>query len=172
MVALPLAFYPDIIAVIFGKDYSGLESNKVVVIVAIFSCLLVLRESLVRILSTSGRMWWVLTSNAVSSLVLVSVFYTLRDYGAVGLAFSFLVSHIASIIILHYLCGKLAEHHFVLSKNLGLGVVVFSAALFNVFYYHSYNFSFLGLLFGLMYIAFNFTKLYRSLAITSSNNSG
>ncbi len=96
---LVLLAFPGLMAVLFGSQYGGMGSSRVLSLVLLYTVIILYKQGLARVLAAENLMWWGVLSNSVWAVLLLSSFYWLRHSGAVGLAGSFLISYVASTIL-------------------------------------------------------------------------
>jgi O-antigen/teichoic acid export membrane protein len=96
---LVLVSFPEVIQMLFGRDYAGPEFCRTVVIVSLFTSIIVYKQGLTRVLFIRELVWWGALSNAVWASVLVCCAFFMTRWGAIGLALAFLTAYALNTIV-------------------------------------------------------------------------
>ena len=80
----------------YGRDF--VHGWPVLVLMVLTAALLAVQIPVGQIIAASGRMWLGLLMNSGWALALVGSFWFLRQYGALGLAASFLLAYVAHAV--------------------------------------------------------------------------
>jgi O-antigen/teichoic acid export membrane protein len=100
IVAVPLFCFPEIGQLIFGKEYVGIEFRQTMSLITFFTCVIMYKEGLARVLAAKSLMWWGLLSNAVWAIILVIAAFLLVPLGAIGLAASYALAYIGNTLLI------------------------------------------------------------------------
>lgn len=90
---LPLICFPEVIGKLLGPQYSGPSFNHTFVITMCYTCIMLYKQGLARILVTNNLMWWTVLSNFVWGGLLILAAWKLRGLGSTGLAAAFLLAY-------------------------------------------------------------------------------
>ena len=97
--AILLITFPEILSLLFGKQYSGAAAHRVLSLVMLYTAIILYKQGLARVLAVNNLMWWSVLSNAVWAAVLLFSFYWFRHLGALGLAVSLLLAYIVNVLV-------------------------------------------------------------------------
>ena len=97
--AILLITFPEILSLLFGKQYSGAAAHSVLSLVMLYTAIILYKQGLARVLAVNNLMWWSVLSNAVWAAVLLFSFYWFRHLGALGLAVSLLLAYIVNVLV-------------------------------------------------------------------------
>ncbi|MHC4110302.1 MAG: oligosaccharide flippase family protein [Planctomycetota bacterium] len=98
--AMPLLCFPEIAQMIFGREYQSYTFKVTFSIVVFYTCIMVFKSGLARILAVNNLLWWGFFSNAFWAVILIlSALYSVR-WGATGLAASFCIAYVVNTLIL------------------------------------------------------------------------
>lgn len=100
VVAVPLFCFPEIGQFIFGKEYVGLQFRQTMSLITFFTCVIMYKEGLARVLAAKSLMWWGFLSNAVWAIILVIAAFLLVPLGAIGLAGSYALAYIGNTFLI------------------------------------------------------------------------
>ncbi len=98
LVALPLLAFPELVQHLYGNDF-GVSLKRTLVVVVFYTCIVIYRQGLSRVLTANGLMWWGFASNLLWALVLIPCTLFLVRWGAVGFALSFALAYVVNTII-------------------------------------------------------------------------
>lgn len=120
--ALVLICFPEIIGLVFGADFSGQAEQRTLILVMAFTCVLMYKDGLGRLLATNNLMWWGFFSNLLWAVLLVAGSVYLVRFGAVGLAASFALAYVLNTIIIVplYVYKGLAPKEAIVSRETAL----------------------------------------------------
>jgi O-antigen/teichoic acid export membrane protein len=113
---LPLICFPEIMSV-FGPQYTSTSAQRTFVLVVCYTCVMLYKQGLARVLAANGLMWWSFLSNTMWATVLLGSFWFLKRFGAVGLATSFVIAYALNTIcfVPLYVSRKLAPKSTLIS---------------------------------------------------------
>ena len=95
--AVPLVALPEVIG-LFGEQFAGVSAQRTLLLVLCFTSVIMYKHGLARVITAEGMMWWAFLSNAVWATLLLSSFWFLRPFGAIGLAGAYLVAYVVNTI--------------------------------------------------------------------------
>lgn len=99
LVAVPLVLFPEIVAFLYGSNYSDSRMFILTIIITSYTVLIVYRQSVSRLVAVYEYQWLNLVESISLSIMIVVGFYFMSQYGVLGLALTFLFSYIISILI-------------------------------------------------------------------------
>ena len=99
LVGLPIIAFPELMGWIFGDKFSDWESQLTLLIVMCYASIIFYKSGLSRVLVANSLMWWGLSSNLMWAIVLLGCTFWLADYGAKGLAMSFLLAYAINTVV-------------------------------------------------------------------------
>lgn len=97
--ALPFLCFPELAQILFGEQYSGRAFLQVMVITLLFTCIILYKLGLSRVLAVNNMMWWGVADNAFWSIFIITSAYFLVRWGATGLSASFALAYIVNTIV-------------------------------------------------------------------------
>ncbi|MGO3706438.1 MAG: oligosaccharide flippase family protein [Mesonia hippocampi] len=137
LAALPLICFPEILGLFFDKEYiDDVNFHNTQIIILFFTIIMLYKQGIARIMVLNNLMWFSFFSNLVWGLTLILTFYFLKEKGALGLAWAYLVAYSVNIIIILplYLKRKIIPRFLVFSPYavaLWLGVVALVFICYN-----------------------------------------
>jgi O-antigen/teichoic acid export membrane protein len=131
LAALPLLCFPEAAEVLYGKQFGGPEFRLTFVLILFFTCVVIYKQGLARVLQVHNLMWWGLLSNGFWGLLLIAGTYLLARWGAVGLAISFAIAYTISTVVFIplYTLRKLVPRNTIVSWE---AILIWAAVLFIV----------------------------------------
>ncbi|WP_162984904.1 oligosaccharide flippase family protein [Mesonia aquimarina] len=127
--ALPFICFPELFGLIFGDEYLK-DANffSTYLIVLLFTIVMLYKQGIARIMVLNDLMWFSFLSNLIWGLSLTGSFFLLKDSGAVGLAWAYLIAYTINVIIVIplYLKRKIIPRFLVFSPyaiSLWIGVL-------------------------------------------------
>ncbi len=99
LAALPLLCFPEVAEILYGRQFGGPDFRLAFVLILFFSCIVIYKQGLARVLQVHNLMWWGLLSNGFWALLLIAGTWLLARWGAVGLSISFAVAYIINTIL-------------------------------------------------------------------------
>lgn len=122
VIALPLFCFPEIGQALFGKEYVGPQFRQAMALITLFTCVIMYKEGLARVLAAKSLMWWGVLSNGVWAIILIIGAYFLVPYGAPGLAASYALAYIGNTVVIMplYIQRKLVPGNTLFSKETGM----------------------------------------------------
>lgn len=91
--AIPLICFPEILGLLFGSQYGDMSPRQTFVLVMCYTCIVMYKQGLARVLVANSLMWWGFLSNLMWAIVLLGSFWFLRRFGAIGLASAFVIAY-------------------------------------------------------------------------------
>jgi len=107
IVALPLICFPMFPELLFGSEYKGKDFRITFALVMAYTCIQLYKNGLSRVLIARSIMWLSVLSNSLWAIVMLAVGYWAVQWGAQGLAFSFLVAYSASALPIMLICRRI-----------------------------------------------------------------
>lgn len=138
VIAVPLFCFPEIGQVLFGKEYVGPQFRQAMALITFFTCVIMYKEGLARVLAAKSLMWWGFLSNGVWALILIIAAHFLVPMGAPGLAASYALAYVGNTLLIMplYIKKKLVPGNTLFSKETCLIWMVLSGlttiSFFNV----------------------------------------
>ncbi len=99
VIGLPLLLFPEISNFIFGKNYAGFTFERTSVIIVLFTILMMYKQGLDRIFQIYDLQWFGLMSNLIWGGILICTLFCFRNYGACGMAVSYLCAYVVSTLV-------------------------------------------------------------------------
>jgi len=164
MVALPLICFPEILGLVYGADFTSVHSSRVLVLVMFFSCIMLYKQGLARVLAARNLMWWGYVSNAVWSALLLGSFLGLVRWGAVGLAIAFTLAYALNTIVFVplYTRRNLVPRGTIISKEAAIIWMTIAGLCSVTLLGYSLAIRIVSLLFGILFLFTAFRQLSRS----------
>lgn len=106
IVSLPLICFPMFPELLFGSEYKGKGFRITFALVMAYTCIQLYKNGLSRVLVARSLMWLSVLSNLLWGIVMLAVSYWAVQWGAQGLAFSFLVAYLASALPIMLICKR------------------------------------------------------------------
>jgi hypothetical protein len=100
MVIVPLLCFPEIAELLFGKAYGGAAFRTTFVLMMFYTCILMFKQGLARVLAANSLMWWGFLSNSIWAVVAIGLAWHLVAWGAMGLAASFAIAYAVNTLLL------------------------------------------------------------------------
>lgn len=100
IVAIPLLCFPEIVEMLFGREYHGYSFKVTLSIVIFYTCIMMFKQGLARVLTANNLLWWSFFSNTLWGIILISSAIFLVRWGSLGLAASFSIAYIVNTLIL------------------------------------------------------------------------
>ena len=132
----PFLIFPELGSVLFGEEFAGRDFKWAFVGVLLFSLLLMFKQGLTRILAVYDLQWFGAFSNLVWGIVLLFSFCFLKIYGAIGLAFSYLIAYTVNTLVTLpvYFYRKIIPQSTILSKySVAVWALILGLVLLNFF---------------------------------------
>ena len=122
VIAVPLFCFPEIGQAFFGKEYVGPQFRQTMALITLFTCVIMYKAGLSRVLAAKSLMWWGFLDNCVWALILISSAYFLVPFGAPGLAASYALAYIGNtaLIMPLYIKKNLVPSNTLFSKETGI----------------------------------------------------
>lgn len=96
--AVPLICLPEIMGLVFGPQYAGASPRRTFVLVMCYTCIMLYKQGLARVLVANSLLWWSCLSNSMWAVVLLGSAWFLKGFGAFGLACAFLIAYTLNTI--------------------------------------------------------------------------
>jgi O-antigen/teichoic acid export membrane protein len=107
-VAIILVLAAPYVLELFGKGFKG--GDSVAMVIVVMTVVEVMANAFYRSLFAHGKQWWQVQIIICWSLALwVVTFTTVGEYGAVGLAYAYLVAHVVSLSLYAFVTFKLQK---------------------------------------------------------------
>jgi O-antigen/teichoic acid export membrane protein/coenzyme F420-reducing hydrogenase beta subunit len=129
--ALPLLCFPELSTLVLGSEFAS-TLPQTLPIVMLYTCIMLYKQGLARVLAVKSLMWWSVASNAVWAIALLASASLLTRYGAVGLASAYALAYGLNTLLFFplYLHKGLVPRGSIWSAEAGLTwVAVVTAAL-------------------------------------------
>ncbi len=120
--ALIFIFFPEIGTLIFGREYKSENFDNVFVIISLYSIVLLYKYGFGRILVVHNLLWWGVAGNLINAFTMLLTFLFFKKYGAMGLAFSFLMGQVVTTLAIMPV--------YVKKRVISLSVVISKEAIF------------------------------------------
>lgn len=122
-IGLPLINLPDVISMLYGKQYASYSYSICIVVCILVSIIMAYKDGVARAMLSEGCMWRGVADNCVwgAALILSTIF--LRRKGAIGLASSFAIAYVISAVIFipYNIHKKTIERKYIFSKWICVG---------------------------------------------------
>lgn len=117
--AIPIIIFPELFSWLYGDEFVGNTFDITLLIVVLTCCLLSFKEGISRNLVRNNLMWWGFLDNLLWGFIYLISLWFLRNYGAIGIAFSYLISYITAffVFIPIYLKKGLVDYSLLASKE-------------------------------------------------------
>jgi O-antigen/teichoic acid export membrane protein len=96
-ICLPFVAFPQILGILFGQQYDGVELHHATVLVSLTTVVFIFRRGIARVLIARGMMWFHLIDNVVLCIAQLVAVVMLVSYGAQGVALALLIGQTASV---------------------------------------------------------------------------
>jgi len=165
-----LICFPEIMQLFFGSDFGGESAIRTLVLVMGFSCIILYKQGLARVLAARSLLWWGFLSNTVWSAVLIGSFFALKQWGAVGLAASFTIAYAVNTMVFVplYTRRHLVPKATIVSKEAMLVWLVIGALVSLTFLNYSLGVRIAALAAGLAFLLAAFQRLFRGQSMAPS----
>jgi O-antigen/teichoic acid export membrane protein len=119
---LPLMALPEMLEMVFGRQFAGMGLRQTFAIVLFYTCVMIYKQGMARVLAARGLMWWGMLSNFVWATLLLSAAWLLRSYGAIGLSMAFAIAYVGNTLLFvpFYIKRDLIPKETILSRHVGL----------------------------------------------------
>lgn len=161
--ALPLICFPEILRLLFGPQYADISSCRTLVLVMCYTCIILYKDGLGRVLAANSLMWWSLLSNAMWATVLLGSFWLLKQFGAIGLASAFVTAYVLNTIcfVPLYTRRRLAPKGTIISSETAtIWIVIAVLTLLSIFQFSLFVRG-VGLLVSVLPLYIAFRRLFR-----------
>ena len=118
--AIPILAVPELIALLYGSEYSGKSLNVSILMVVLICCILSYKEGIARNLVSKNLMWWGFLSNTLWGATFLGLLWVIHDWGAIGMASSYLVAYFVTTIVFvpFYIRRKVVHRSLLISKEI------------------------------------------------------
>lgn len=99
IIALPFLLIPDLLILLFGEKFTDPHLFSVNLLLLLYCGMLMYYQGIMRILILNDSLWFAFLTNIVEGVILISVYYIFRQYGAIGLGYGYVASYIGRILI-------------------------------------------------------------------------
>jgi O-antigen/teichoic acid export membrane protein len=134
--ALPLICFPEIMGLLFGPQYADISARRTLVLVMCYTCVILYKQGLARVLAANSLMWWSLLSNTMWAIVLLGSFWFLKQFGAIGLASAFVTAYVLNTVCfipLYTRRGLVPKGTIISSEAVTIWVVITGLSLLSIF---------------------------------------
>ncbi|MHC4640592.1 MAG: oligosaccharide flippase family protein [Planctomycetota bacterium] len=134
--ALPLICFPEIMGLLFGPQYADISARRTLVLVMCYTCIILYKQGLARVLVAHSLMWWGLLSNTMWAIVLMGSFWFLKQFGAIGLASAFVTAYMLNTICfipLYTRRGLVPKGTIISSESATIWIVITGLTLLSIF---------------------------------------
>ncbi len=97
---VPLLCFPEIAELLFGKDYGGRQFRMSFALIMLYTCIIMYKQGLARVLAANNLMWWGFLSNSIWAVVLIGSAWFLVHWGAAGLGLSYLIAYTVNTLVI------------------------------------------------------------------------
>lgn len=98
--ALPLMLFPEILQFFYGEQYRGQDFLQCASLVVFYTCIVLYKQGLVRVLVSRELLWWGLVSNLIWAGITLAVIARLASWGALGLALTYAVAYAGNTLVM------------------------------------------------------------------------
>jgi len=161
--ALPLICFPEIMGLLFGSQYADISAHRTLVLVMFYTCIILYKQGLARVLAANNLMWWSLLSNTMWAIVLMGSFWFLKQFGAIGLASAFVTAYVLNAIcfVPLYTRRRLVPKGTIISSEAAtIWVVIIGLTLLSIFQFPLLVRG-IGLLVSVLPLYIAFRRLFR-----------
>ena len=119
IIAIPILAAPELIAWLYGSEYSGQALNVSLLMVVLICCILSYKEGIARNLVSNNLMWWGFLSNALWGVTFLGLLWGIRSWGAIGISVSYLVAYFVTTVVFvpFYMRRKVVCRSLLISKE-------------------------------------------------------
>lgn len=100
-ITLPLACFPGLGTMLFGKQFVGEEFTNTFIIVLLFTLIMMYKQGFSRLFALHNLQWIAFLSNTMWGVILIVGFVCLKSMGAVGLATAYAISYVVTTVMLY-----------------------------------------------------------------------
>ena len=140
VICIPILLFPDIIALLYGKNYENSQMYNTLIIVLLFTVIVCQRQGISRNIAAANLMWLAVLDNVFWAFIAVSSCYFLSKYGAVGRASAFLIAYLLNTIFFLpiYLHKKLIDKSLILTNYNALIILFLIFSLTGYYFFADY----------------------------------
>lgn len=119
VIGLPFIAFPEIGAIVFGRDFSGKDFNWTFIIVSFFTIIMLFKQGLARVIAVYDLQWWGTLSNLIWGGSLLCSFLLMKTQNSFSLALSYLIAYLISTISIMplYFKKNLIPNDTIISKQ-------------------------------------------------------
>ena len=130
VIFLPIIILPDIFSSMYGNKYQNNEMYMTLMFVSLSTIIIGQRQGIARNFAAGNLMWFSVVSNFIWAIISIFACYLLRDYGAEGRAFGFLIGYLFNsfIFIPYYLNKELIHRDLLISKEHFILIIIIIAS--------------------------------------------
>lgn len=97
--SVPLLLFPETVGLVFGSGYAGPVFEHTLAVVLIVVCLQLYMRAIGREVVARGMVWFNFWSNTFWAIVVLGIAAFLVEYGALGLALSYLFGYAVNLVV-------------------------------------------------------------------------
>ncbi|WP_276680568.1 oligosaccharide flippase family protein [Empedobacter brevis] len=164
IIALPLIVFPELVSLVLGSKY---ETDKIVPILGmsiVATLIITNRAGVSRDLIIKNKMWLSVFSMGQWAITNLLIFYFLKEYGALGFAFSYMASYLMNYLIFlpYFIHQKISPSIIFYNKwNFILWALILILVGCNVFMYNQLIIRVIVTVITVGFIIVSISKLYK-----------
>ena len=163
-IAIPLILVPEVTTLILGKQFSTQEIVPILGMSIISTLIITSKAGVSRDLIVKNKMWLSVFSMGLWAVTNLTVFYFLKDRGAWGFAFSYMISYIINymVSIPYFIYNAISPRIIFYSKwNITTWLSLAAIIFVNVQFYDNLPIRILISVLLLLLILYSIFKLYK-----------
>jgi len=164
MIAIPLILFPEVTSLILGKKFSIEQIVPILGMSIITTLIITNRAGVSRDLIVKNKMWLSVFSMGQWAITNLIIFYFLKDLGAWGFAFSYMISYVINyLVFVPYFINKGISPRIIFYNkwNMILWLMIASLVAVNVYYFDVLFLRIIISVIILLIILFSIFKLYK-----------
>lgn len=96
---LPLIFLPEVLGIIFGKEFTSIDAKQALMYVGMFTTIIAFREGIQRNLARKELQWLNLISNCVWALTCLFYLFNSDSFSASSIAYAFFLGYSVELLV-------------------------------------------------------------------------
>lgn len=164
LIAIPFILLPEVTSLILGKKFSTQEIVPILGMSIITTLIITNRGGVSRDLIVQNKMWLSVFSMGQWAVTNLIIFYFLKDRGAWGFAFSYMVSYVINyfIFVPYFIKKGISPRVIFYSKwNLILWLMIAALVALNVYFYDFLSLRIFVSVLVVVVILYSIFKLYK-----------
>ncbi len=164
MIAIPLILFPEVTSLILGKKFSTEHIVPILGMSIITTLIITNRAGVSRDLIVKNKMWLSVFSMGQWAITNLIIFYFIKDLGAWGFAFSYMISYVINYLVFvpYFIKKGISPRIIFYSKwNMILWLMIASLVAVNVYYFDVLFLRIIISVIILLIILFSTFKLYK-----------